>query len=268
MNAIQCFDGLGGPVIFRLEAPASDLRAHLDRVKHFNSYVGRAAKLVATALDTASELNGKDVQDHSILFRDKLVDIRAGLEPIDLATRDYPNTDLIEHLTDQRRYVDMLLTLFGVSAETALAEATRSLERPDALDGVVAKTIGSKLVNLAYWEGHLIATLHRVRGEDQRDLSSIMKPHRLKNIIFDTYTRKVHVHKSVLWFVWGDEYEMTMCMDFDSVRVWTNKGLQQMRIKPGRYSEKESRNLTMSLQQAEKALNHADLVEAVEHRHG
>lgn len=280
MNSIQCLDGLGGALTFDWLGVPSHYREYLDRAKLLNSYTGRAAKAVVNAIDTATPLAGKDVMTMPSLFKDALAQIRIGLEPIELATKEYQAAKVTyEHLLGMREHVDALLGLLGVDAARIIAEAREQVIRPDALDGVVSKTVNCAKVSFKshrhytsqQYEGLLIAELTMMNLVHHSDLSSITRPHRLKNFLINTHEKKIMVVKPTLYFAWGDHYSTTICLGKPvAVKVTGGGGLfQAMRIKRGCWwGDKQNEDFRVSMKIAEDLLTKADGLDLVRHSYG
>jgi hypothetical protein len=267
---------MGGPVTFQWYSVGSSLREYLDRLKNQNSYVGRAAKSVVDALDTAEPLKGKDINAMTNLFRDALARIRIGLEPIQLALTDYPKGVEYDHLFAMREHVDACLDLLDVSSSRILDEAREVVLRPDALDGLVAKTAScSKSIHRTYnlpgskWDGMLLVYLLNVNATHHSDLSSITKPHRLKTFMINTATQKILIQKPTLYFCWGDRSRTTLCLGHvQAVKNSSGKNFQNLRVRHERFSQKDNEDFKSGMELAEEALKQCDSLELVGHRHG
>lgn len=274
---IQCLDGLGGSLVFQWYNIDSNFREYLDHIKLGCSYTGRAAKAVVNAIDTAEPLKNKDINECSDVFRDALIQIRIGLEPIKLACKDYQAAEVVyNHLFGMRDHVDALLSLLGVDSTSIIAEAKQQIIRPDALENVVSKTVscadaGFKLYQHGggQYNELLIVELKTVNGIHHSDLSSITRPHRLKTFIIKTQTRKFLIQKPTLYFAWGDQRETTLCLGRPmAVKTSSGKPFKLMKVKRGWWSDRENENLKNSMLVAEELLTKADRLELVEHRHG
>jgi hypothetical protein len=276
MNSVQCFDGLGSPVDFQWYSISRDFREYLDRLKNHNSYVGRAAKSVVDALDTAEPLKGKDITQTPGLFSDALVRIRIGLEPLKLALSDYPKGVEYDHLFAMRDHVDACLDLLGVDPNRSLTEAREVTLRPDALDGLVAKTASCReSVQRTYsyagskWDGMLLVYLFDVNITHHSDLSSITKPHRLKTFMVNTAKQKILIQKPTLYFVWGGKDRTTLCLGHvAAVKNSSGKSFQAMRVRHEKFNSQEHENFKKGMTLAEEALMRFDALELVQHRHG
>lgn len=276
MNSIQCFDGLGGPVTFHWYSISRDFREYLDRLKNQDSYVGRAVKSVVDALDTAEPLKNKDITQMPGLFSDALVRIRIGLEPLQLALSEYPKGVEYDHLFAMRDHVDACLDLLGVDPQRSLREARDVFLRPDALDGLVAKTVScresvQRTYNLpgSKWDGMLLVYIFDVNITHHSDLSSITKPHRLKTFMVNTHKQKILIQKPTLYFVWGDKSRTTLCLGHvQAVKNSSGKNFQNMRVRHERFNDREHDNFKKGMTQAEEDLMRFDSLELVQHRHG
>ena len=261
---------------FQWYSISTGLREYLDRLKNQNSYVGRAAKSVVDALDTAEPLKGKDINEMTFLFRDALARIRIGLEPLSLALTDYPKGVEYDNLFAMREHVDACLALLGVDSARIIEGAREVVLRPDALDGLVAKTASChNSVHRTYncpdskWDGMLLVYLFDVNATHHSDLSSITKPHRLKTFMINTCTQKVLIQKPTLYFCWGNRSRTTLCLGHvQAVKNSSGKNFQNLRVRHERFSQKDHENFKNGMTLAEEALKQADALDLVDHRHG